>query len=902
MAQRKRNAGLYSSDGFLDIQMEGSPDLGNIAFSVKINAHSTTRKHRPISRRGRASAGLPKWRLGDLTGGFTFSGEVRFSDYPFPAGTQYATGTLVRQLDTANKISCPVRITDLQFSHVEEGKDASEIWKVTGSGVLDGAETLTWKGTQRTFTAPGANVAETFVGLGKSYDQRGLTTTATQRIDCEVVDNTDAAEVALVVARIAAAVTPPISNLKVVSAGFQRDEDDSNGGVVTLSWGLQDSKDSQETPRNTQHVDPQDLTSSRGLAQVFTTGSPPSTPSAPSGQKLTGYTDIKLNDQLSVRVWEFGRQDSKDQQETPRNIQSVDGNSISDTRQLAQVFTTGSPPATPAAPSGLKLVDYTDTKLDDTYSVRVWRYARQDSKDAIETPEDVYKQDGNSIDDVKTVAALFTTGTPPADPTPPDGLKIVTFTDHRVNDLLSYRVWIMARQDSKDAIETPRNSQKTDGNGITDARELATVFETGSPPSTPAAPSGLKIVDYEDRKINDLLSVRVWRYARQDSKDAIETPENVYRQDPNGLDDLKTLAVLFTTASPPADPSIPSGLKIVTKTDHKVNDVKSFRVYVMARQDSLDQIETPENRYTFDSYGLTDAWTRAKVYDSGGSAPATPADTPPANLKPFDIQDKKLTDGLSVRVWVYRPSDAQDELTQSGTVSTRSSIHNNTDIEIALVSSTDDAATLADTYGAGFISQVNADSVSARKINPNVGEITYRFVDPGIQLKGNTFGSINRIVKARYSASNVQLYVASNVSRGTGKRVISLSKMFVQSSVVREFSIARSFATTSVPDFSSLLGKTNSASFLGLAAGSVFFYDARYLADISISGTRNFQMEYFFRFDALGFFDEIPDELFDVPLTVTSSATGTGWVNASTLGLATTPAILSTGDYSGFVT
>ena len=200
-----------------------------------------------------SGSGDPNIRLGDIQGSGTATGLLQVQGPPLPAGWKYATGTITHKMADGLTFVYPVRITNHQTSYTEGasskaaaalGATGSENFDVMISWVLAGNPTVTWRGTVVTFTVPTANDQETDEGMSKVYDANALATAAVQRIDAEGVVGTDLAETAKLVATYGAGLTPPQPNLKIVHIALLRT--DSNGVVLTVTWGLSDTKDQVE--------------------------------------------------------------------------------------------------------------------------------------------------------------------------------------------------------------------------------------------------------------------------------------------------------------------------------------------------------------------------------------------------------------------------------------------------------------------------------------------------------------------------------------------------------------------------------------------------------------------------------------------------------------------------------
>jgi hypothetical protein len=86
-------------------------------------------------------------------------------------------------------------------------------------------------------------------------------------------------------------------------------------------------------------------------------------------------------------------------------------------------------------------------------------------------------------------------------------------------------------------------------------------------------------------------SAKVWQYDVTNSKQREEFGRTRVGTDPQSIEDRQLAASVFTTATPPTDPTPPTGLKLVDKTDIPLTPTQSVRVYDYQRNDSKDRIE-----------------------------------------------------------------------------------------------------------------------------------------------------------------------------------------------------------------------------------------------------------------------------------------------------------------------
>ncbi len=481
MADRGINGGLNGLISFRESTIPGGPA---IAFNVVINSYTGNLATRVIVRTGPGSGGVPNIRLADIRGGGSASGDCSWNGPPIPAGLQYNSGTLTYQLDTGYNIAFPVKVSDFEMSHVEKGKGQDELYHCDFKWTLAGAVTVTWPGNAVTFTEPTANDSPTYEGRGKNYDPRGIKSTATTRIDCTGIADDDVTQTSKIVSLIAAA-SAPMANLKPTSISCSQYEDDSRGLQVVVNFALQDSKDEIETPENILSTDPNDLKTDRRLASVYTTGSPPSTPSAPSGTKLIDTADKKVNDQLSARIWHWGKVDSKDEQELPRTKLELDSSSIGSEGTVAALD------GTPSLPGGYVLVSTTTEHPTTDHTVTTIKYALRNSQQAIEYDGSQQVIDPNALKTMVLDTHVYVTGGGPPSPSVPSGLKLVESTFKTINTLKSQVTFRFGETDSVDDVQFAKSALESDPQGLNDSQSIAIVFTNSSPPSDPTPPNGI---------------------------------------------------------------------------------------------------------------------------------------------------------------------------------------------------------------------------------------------------------------------------------------------------------------------------------------------------------------------------------------------------------------------------
>lgn len=200
-----------------------------------------------INRSGRGVR--PKYRLGDLSGRFEYSGKVQLASPPSPFGQKYNHGTLTLSAQIAENgnpqdyIKLPIIIDKQEFSFDEKTKDT---WNVSGTGMVSGTTaSMTWMGNLVTLNQPAANNQQMDQGLSKTVDPLNNISSATQRFDYEGIADNDTAEF-LTCLTIMSSLIAPIEGLKIHSSHFTRT--DSIGGQIAVDWRQKDTDDDINFP------------------------------------------------------------------------------------------------------------------------------------------------------------------------------------------------------------------------------------------------------------------------------------------------------------------------------------------------------------------------------------------------------------------------------------------------------------------------------------------------------------------------------------------------------------------------------------------------------------------------------------------------------------------------------
>lgn len=424
---------------------------------------------------------------------------------------------------------------------------------------------------------------------------------------------------------------------------------------------------------------------------------------------------------------------------------------------------------------------------------------------------------------------------------------------------------------SQDAIEVPAHIQLEDPNYLGSLLASAAVFViTSGLPAIASTylsgtPDGLKLAMRQQDQLNKFLSVDKRTYKKTDSKDDRQLPGTFTKFDlstiPITTSGRKTL--LFPTGTPPADPTPPTNSKIIGKTTLTLtaagNPTQSEVVYEFGPANPQNRVEWGGTFKTVDPFYI--AQPCAITLISSGTVPAIPAAPATGTVFVSVTQGRQLTDQPAGRFpWTFRygPSTNADKVIDGGSFSSRSNFQPAVDVQSATGSSTSTAQVIADVLRDSFFSTPGPGAIfpyrlRVNKINPQIYRVSKTWMNPGI-LVLESLMSYPRDAPGRISGGNVQVWIAEKRARGNffmyrvGRARIN--------SPIRLFTVRRMFQQAPpIPDQAVLSNTTNNNTFLGLAAGTVYYRSAVASTNIANTGTLPFFLDYLFTNDPNGVFD-----------------------------------------------
>lgn len=643
MAGFQRGAGAGGITGIVDVS--GAPQF--TAQCLFFDKNGGVKK---IVRTGRGNTGIEQTRSGTEVTTILLKGKVIADGFPEPTNLRDASGTITFQFTADPTGTIPLKIiysVIFEGSTIKFNEKTEDGWDIQIAATVTAYPTYSgWPGTQVTPTPPSLSDQETYEGLSKVYDTNGLLTAATQRIDVVNLADTDAAEDAKLAAVVAAAVTPPMTYLKVVTATFERT--DKLGGTIVIQWGLQDSKDRVETPENIVTTDPNDLLSETASALVYNAGSPPSTPSTPSGQKLYNYVDKKLNDQKYVRIFKWTKNDSKDDYQDP------DTWTVADPNNLRSVASSALVDATPSTPGGYVSRTIKTITIKTGHTLVTRDSGLRTTAEDIERPGTHTIVDPNNLESTAKVAKVAGT------PSLPGGFVERNTDTYSENSLTQVKTITGGLRTTAEDIERPNTHT------IVDPHNLASRAQVAKVAGTPSLPAGYVERETDTYSENSLAQVKTIKGGLRTTLEDITFPGTWAELDPLAVDSKgQDTAVYLTSGGVPSPPSPPSAeLQIVSTQIELENELMSKRIVRFEELTSKQKRLFPKIKTYDDAQNIEDTAVRAQYWAVGDTPPATPTDTPVNNVKLIGFTDIPDTPALNIRIWVYGEKNSRDDVVQ----------------------------------------------------------------------------------------------------------------------------------------------------------------------------------------------------------------------------------------------
>jgi hypothetical protein len=203
------------------------------------------------------------------------------------------------------------------------------------------------------------------------------------------------------------------------------------------------------------------------------------------GLKAVSSSFVRLDDPAGILLVRWAFNDTVDNYQLPNTWTSIDDQGLQSAASIGVVNGTGN------TPSGFVLraeTVRTITNGTGTHSsyLTVSQFGLRNTVEDLEFPGTYTDIDDNGLRTSGRKTTVHDTSTPPSDPTPPSGTKIVgktTFKLTSAGTAKSYTVWEFGTRDSKDEYELSNTWEQVDPQGLDSAAMTATV---DADPSLPA--------------------------------------------------------------------------------------------------------------------------------------------------------------------------------------------------------------------------------------------------------------------------------------------------------------------------------------------------------------------------------------------------------------------------------
>jgi hypothetical protein len=578
---------------------------------------------------GRGDGDFTPQLPGNSSGLLVLSGECRVDATAWLTPTTFngVLTSVVMTINDTKKETISVRVVGHTFKRSQKNEDAGTLRIVCQ--ILSMPTATGWTGTQ---PVPSAEThADKFLwgGLSISIDPQGLQTGMTQRLRMWAKTDTDAADVAAAQSALSAA-TAPISGLKLRPGPYTRVS--SKVTYLDFVWGLTDTAEDEINPATITNVDPNKIQTGGTVAAINATPSIPSVTGQTTVERFTSTRE--LNDSNDLNTTTFGQRSTDDDVTMDGGNVEVDESGIGGQATVVETYDFGgSAPADAASPDpSLKAVAFSlkDLNLDrsskTTYfkpnsSIEDWLYGRTKAL-----------SDPSNIKNLTLLGAVFVRG---AEPNAPGAAGLV-LKDKTLFDIVSPDtsdlagvIWTYAETTSADDEVFPRSRLLVDANGLKGEAINGAIVTTAAVLSAPAAPSGLKFVDYTDSPLTNASasnqSLRLYHYGENDSADEWTQPKAIKVDDPTDLDDTEAVATLDSSST--HTPGSVSGLELIeTRREKLTADGKFGWVDYFGRRNHQHAVEYDGSPQTVDASSLADAYSITHHESSATPSPAAATD------------------------------------------------------------------------------------------------------------------------------------------------------------------------------------------------------------------------------------------------------------------------------------
>ena len=482
-------AGDYSRNSGIQGTIVNWPGSTTTVYA-EINKSNTAHDVSQLDVTGPGDGGDKRSYLGYSGGSGSLSGWVFHDKTPFPKNTvgekvrfALTSGTIIESITSACNATYPALLTNVSFGRAPDNENKRVRFScqcVRNGPMTIGGYTMSAVNLSSAITYKVVNTNTSI-----TVDRTGLDDRSQWREVIQGVPDTFAAEQAVIKSRVSAlAFDPRTSALKLNTGTATRWAD--NIIIADYVGARMTSVERIEIPGSFTSTDPNNINSSQKKTKVD------SLPTLDSPYKTRTVTVNEAVPGRTVYTVEGGLRSTKDDIQMPETFVNYDpkGNDSAARQAMVYVASGAAPSAPTITASGMKVVSFGDTSINDLEKKRTFELAVWDTGDKASKTKNFVSVDPHGIETEATTATFSKGGSMPA---VPYGQKLVdTETIELPGGIVTvnkYGVW-----DSKDRLVFSKNMVNVDPTGLKSYATSALFTSSGNMPSVPAP---LKIVSVE---------------------------------------------------------------------------------------------------------------------------------------------------------------------------------------------------------------------------------------------------------------------------------------------------------------------------------------------------------------------------------------------------------------------
>lgn len=400
-------------------------------------------------------------------------------------------------------------------------------------------------------------------------------------------------------------------------------------------------------------------------------------PSTPSGLKLREKSSRQIHDASTGAKWRntyvFARRNREDDVEQGGTSYDVDQAAYSlKGRASITVVESDSTPDGGVSVSGLVLRNVTKKQLHDSKWAITYEFEETTSVEDVEFPGTIPVVDASNLADEATITVVNDDpGYPLALETPPTGLKLRTVKTRQLTNSGDFaHTAEYGRRNTEDDVEMGGSSVTDDASDLADQQVIVLVTSSGTP-SAPSTPTGLKLRDTRTEQIHDTRWKHTFLFARTNREDDVEFGDTLTILDAEALESGGTVAVINTSATPPATPAAPAtDTKLVstqTKQIHGAATPKYVHIFKYGVRTSQEDIEWLQSKAVVEAGQLDRNPITVEVTSSSTAGSGTNPDS--TNLSLYRSVSHRVTDTQYVHVFEWAPLTATEKMDAAHTES-----------------------------------------------------------------------------------------------------------------------------------------------------------------------------------------------------------------------------------------